>query len=128
VRLLLDTCTFIWLASAPDRISDEAGAALDDAANELLLSHASVWEVYNKSTAGKLQLPEAPRRWVENQLAARGVSDLPIDLASLGKMSELPLHHRDPFDRLLAAQAMVHAMTIVSPDPCLLPYGVRVLW
>ncbi len=68
-----------------------------------------------------LLLPDRPRVWIEGQLAARGVADLPIDLAALGRMSELPLHHRDPFDRLLIAQAGVHGLTLVSPDACFPP-------
>lgn len=124
----MDTCTFIWLTQEPGRLSAAARMVLDDSSNELLLSHVSVWEIYNKSQAGKLQLPERPRVWVEEQLAARGVADLAIDRASLGRMSELPLHHRDPFDRLLIAQAMVHELAIVSPDASLPPYGAKVLW
>lgn len=128
VRLLLDTCTFIWLAQEPSRLGSAARSAIDEAENELLLSHVSVWEIYNKNQAGKLTLPMAPRTWVEEQMAAWGLVDCPIDLSSLGRMSELPLRHRDPFDRLIVAQALVHALTIVSPDPCLAPYGAPVLW
>ncbi len=128
MRLLLDTCTFIWLAQEPHKLSATARDALDNDANDLLLSHVSVWEIYNKSQAGKLVLPDRPRVWVEEQLAVRGIADLPVDLAALGRMSELPLHHRDPFDRLLAAQALVHGLTLVSPDECLPPYGSRLLW
>lgn len=126
--MLLDTCTFIWLAREPQRLSAPAREALGDDTHELLFSHASIWEIYNKSQAGKLTLPDRPRSWVEEQLAVRGVTDLAIDLASLGRMSELPLHHRDPFDRLLVAQALVHGLTMVSPDASFPPYGVRLLW
>lgn len=128
LRLLLDTCTFIWLTQEPDRLGPRARALLDDLSNELLLSHVSVWEIYNKSQAGKLALPDVPRRWVEEQRVARGVTPWPIDLPSLGRMSELPLHHRDPFDRLLVAQALVHGFTLLSPDSAFAPYGVRVAW
>ncbi|MEI8254675.1 MAG: type II toxin-antitoxin system VapC family toxin [Deltaproteobacteria bacterium] len=128
MRLLLDTCTFIWLAQEPDKLSAAARDAIDNDANDLLLSHVSVWEIYNKSRAGKLVLPDRARVWVEEQLAVRGVDDLPIDLAALGRMSELPLHHRDPFDRLIVAQAIVHGLTLVSPDGCFPPYGARLLW
>jgi len=128
VRLLLDTCTFVWLCQEPGRIGAAARAALDDAVNDVFLSHVSVWEIMDKASAGKLQLPDAPMRWVHDQLAARRVDDWPIDLASLGRMSELPLHHRDPFDRLLAAQALVHGFRLLSPDPAFGPYGVSVIW
>ncbi|MBI2373105.1 MAG: type II toxin-antitoxin system VapC family toxin [Deltaproteobacteria bacterium] len=128
MRLLLDTCTFIWLTQEPQLLSAKARAALDNDSNELLLSHVSVWEIYNKCQSGKLVLPLRPRTWIEEQLAVRGVSDLPIDLASLGRMSELPLHHRDPFDRLLVAQALAHSLALVSPDQALPPYGAATLW
>lgn len=128
VRLLLDTCTFIWLTQEPARISRAARAALDDPGNDLLLSHVSVWEILNKATSGKLELPDVPHRWVDDQIVARGVAELPIDRPSLSRMSELPLHHRDPFDRLLVGQALVHGLRIVSPDTAFLPYGAPIVW
>lgn len=128
MRLLLDTCTFIWLTQEPGRISVAAASALNDPRNELLLSHVSVWEILNKATSGKLALPETPHRWVDQQIVARGVRELAIDRPSLNRMSELPLHHRDPYDRLLVAQAQVHGLRIVSPDPAFGPYGVAVVW
>lgn len=128
MRLLLDTCTLIWLAASPRRITKPAAAVLDDAGNTLLVSHASLWEIFNKCASGKLVLPSQPRRWVTDQLAARGVDECPIDRPSLDRMSELPLHHRDPFDRMLCAQALVHGLTIVTPDAAFDPYGVRRIW
>ncbi|MSP60282.1 MAG: type II toxin-antitoxin system VapC family toxin [Myxococcales bacterium] len=128
MRLLLDTCTFIWLTQAPKRLSPAARSALDDPSNELYFSHVSIWEIFNKCQAGKLVLPDTPRVWVAEQLAARGVAEWPIDLPSLERMSELPLHHRDPFDRLLVAQSIVHGLCLVSPDPAFPPYGARMLW
>ena len=109
-------------------MSAAAREAIDEPANDLFFSHVSVWEIFNKSQAGKLKLPKKPRVWVDEQLAARGVADFAIDLASLGRMSELPLHHRDPFDRLLVAQCLVHGLSIVSPDEHLPAYGVTVVW
>lgn len=128
MRLLLDTCTLIWLAAEPGRIAKGAAAALDEPTSTLLVSHASVWEIYNKCASGKLKLPGKPRRWVSDQIAARGADECPIDRPSLDRMSELPLHHRDPFDRMLCAQALVHGLTIVSPDRAFDEYGVRRVW
>lgn len=128
MKLLLDTCTFIWLAQEPAKLSSAAIEALDDAGNVLYLSHVSIWEIYNKSASGKLRLPGPARAWVDEQLAARAVADFPIDRPSLGRMSELPLHHRDPFDRLLVAQALTHNLVIVSPDASFVPYGAQLLW
>ncbi|HVV84355.1 MAG TPA: type II toxin-antitoxin system VapC family toxin [Kofleriaceae bacterium] len=128
MRLLLDTCTFLWLTCEPHRLSAAATTVLDEPTNELLLSHVSVWEIYNKTQIGKLHLPKSPRVWIEEQLAARVLTALPIDLPSLGQMRELPLHHRDPFDRLLVAQSLVHDLTLISPDPSFPPYRAKLLW
>ena len=128
MRLLLDTCTLIWLAAEPERLSRPAARAIDDADNSLLVSHASIWEIYNKCSSGKLKLPGRPHRWISHQLAARGADECPIERTALDRMSELPLHHRDPFDRILAAQALLHGLTIVTPDAAFDPYGVRRVW
>ena len=128
MRLLLDTCALIWLAAEPARIASTAARALDADTSWLLVSHASLWEICNKCASGKLELPSKPRRWVNDQIAARGADELPIERAALDRMSELPLHHRDPFDRMLAAQALVHGLTIVSPDRAFDAYGARRLW
>lgn len=102
MRLLLDTCVFIWITSEPARISPPA--ALDNPDHQLFLSHASIWEIHLKSRAGKLTLPTAPESWVAQQLAARGVAEQAIDLSSLTGTLHLPDHHRDPFDRLLRSR------------------------
>lgn len=128
MRLLLDTCVFLWLTAEPGRISRKAAAALDNPANELFLSQASVWELYLKCQAGKLKLPQQPRRWLTGQLAARGVADWAVDLESLHALLDLPAHHRDPFDRMLVAQAKVHAFTLISPDPWIRKYKPALIW
>ncbi|MFT4588093.1 MAG: PIN domain nuclease of toxin-antitoxin system [Candidatus Binatia bacterium] len=128
MRLLLDTCVFIWLTSEPSRLSQPAIDALDSPANALFLSHASIWEIYLKCGAGKLTLPTAPEPWIAEQLAARQVAEQAIDLPSLSGTLKLPGHHRDPFDRLLIAQARTHSMTLVSPDPWIGKYDANLIW
>ena len=128
VKLLLDTCVFIWLTQEPARISLFAADALDDSANELFLSHASLWEIHLKCAAGKLQLPAAPREWIDQQLSRRGLVELPIDLKSLHGTSDLPPIHKDPFDRLLVAQALMHDLAIVTPDPLIQKYSAKFIW
>lgn len=128
MRLLLDTCVFLWLTQDPARISRPAGRVIDNLENELWLSHASVWEILLKHHAGKLTLPEQPRLWFSRQLAAWGVRDRPIDLETLHLTSELPPVHKDPFDRLLVAQVRTHALTLVSPDEFFPDYGIKVIW
>ncbi|MFY9989335.1 MAG: type II toxin-antitoxin system VapC family toxin [Chthoniobacterales bacterium] len=128
MRLLLDTCTFIWLAADPDKLSTRARKALSDVSSELFLSHASAWEIHMKSLAGKLVLPEKPRSWIAQQLSARQVTDWPIDLETIHRTSDLPVYHKDPFDRLLLAQSAVHDLRIVTPDPVFRRYKVKLLW
>jgi PIN domain nuclease of toxin-antitoxin system len=128
MKLLLDTCVFIWLAGSPDNLSAAAKRGIDDSRNELWLSHASIWEIQLKHFAGKLTLPEKPRLWFPRQMAVWGIRDWPLDLESLHLTSDLPPLHKDPFDRLLAAQANTHGLTLVSPDDCFPKYGTQVLW
>jgi PIN domain nuclease of toxin-antitoxin system len=128
MRLLLDTCTFIWLAAEPDRLTNRARRAVSDESNELFLSHASAWEIHIKSLAKKLVLPDRPRLWIAQQLSARQVTDWPIDLETIHGTSDLPMHHKDPFDRLILAQSLVHDLRIVTPDPIFRRYKARVLW
>jgi PIN domain nuclease of toxin-antitoxin system len=128
MRLLLDTCTFLWLAATPAQLSPAARRALDSESNELFLSHVSIWEIHMKHQARKLTLPQKPRPWISRQLAARGIADWPIDLEAIHRTSELPDHHKDPFDRLLLAQAEVHEFRIVTPDPAFQKYRAKLIW
>lgn len=128
MRLLLDTCTFVWLVSSPTELADRARRELDDPAAELVLSDASIWEVCLKWQAGKLHLPAPPRRWIEEQRRAWGLVRLPVELEHLYRCTELPLHHRDPFDRLLVSQAIVEDLTVVTPDAAFAGYPVTLLW
>jgi PIN domain nuclease of toxin-antitoxin system len=128
MNLLLDSCVLIWLAQGPENISRRAKTAINERANELWFSHASIWEIHLKHLAGKLALPQSSRLWLTHQLAVWGIKDVPIDLESLHLTSELPLIHKDPFDRLLVAQARVFDAVLVSPDKLFRQYGSNVLW
>jgi PIN domain nuclease of toxin-antitoxin system len=128
VRLLLDTCTFIWLTSESERIDAAARAALDLPDADLVLSEASVWEISLKWQAGKLSLPTPPRLWIETQAEAWQLRRLPVGREHVYQTTELPDVHRDPFDRLLVAQAIEGGLTIVTPDPLIRRYPVAVLW
>jgi PIN domain nuclease of toxin-antitoxin system len=128
MKLLLDTCVFIWLTTSPGNLSPAARRAINDSRNELWLSHASVWEIHLKHFAGKLTLPEKPRLWISRQMAVWGLRDRPLDLESLHLTSDLPPIHKDPFDRMLAAQAATHDLTLVSPDEFFQKYRMKILW
>ncbi len=127
VKLLLDTCTFLWLALPQGKLSPTATGMLDDPANMLFISDASVWEISLKHAAGKLPLPDQPRKWLPRRLAFFQVQTLALTHEAFFRSGELPRIHNDPFDRLLAAHAIEEGMTILSPDQSLsMLYASRV--
>jgi len=128
MRLLLDTHTFLWWVSDNEALSDAAGARIADDRNECFLSQASAWEMAIKVGNGKLTLPAPVGRFVEEQLASNAFRLLPIELAHVAHVATLPFHHRDPFDRLLAAQALKEKLAIVSADPIFRKYGAKRIW
>jgi PIN domain nuclease of toxin-antitoxin system len=128
VRFLLDTCALLWLAAQPIKLSQAATAAINDSENELFFSDTSVWEIVLKHAAGKLPLSEPPRIWIPKQVAFFRLQPLNISAEALFKSGELPLIHNDPFDRLLAAQALLHGLKFISPDPPFRAFGVDCLW
>jgi PIN domain nuclease of toxin-antitoxin system len=127
VRLLLDTCTFLWLAGG-QRLPPAAAAAIADPSNDVYLSPVSVWEIVTKYRNGRLPLPEPPDRLIPAERAVRGVASLDFDEESALQAMRLPMLHRDPFDRMLIAQAIATSSTLVTPDPLVSQYPIRVLW
>lgn len=127
MKLLLDTHTFIWWDSDPAQLSQLALAALRDPANTVWFSTASVWEMVIKSQLGKLTL-RLPLSQIVAQQQTNGLQVLPVTLAHTLAVEGLPLVHKDPFDRLLAAQANVEGAEFVTADPIFAQYPVRVLW
>ena len=128
MTLLLDTCTFIWLCSAPDKLSAPAVRILDNPAQDRALSLASIWEITLKYQSGKLPLPEPPERWVEEQLRKQDVEVLALARTTLYRAGALPPVHKDPFDRVIAADALERNLRVVSPDPPFRGYGCEVVW
>ncbi len=128
MRLLLDTCVFLWLTTEPSRLSQAATVALDDEQNELFLSDASIWEITLKHKAGKLPLPDAPRRWIPDELQFHGIQSIPIVSEAIYLASELPGDHRDPFDRLIGAHAEFGSFKLVSPDDAFKTLEIDCLW
>jgi PIN domain nuclease of toxin-antitoxin system len=127
VRLLLDTCTFLWLAGGSS-LSPAAAAAVRDPANDVLLSAVSSWEIATKYLSGRLPLPEPPDKLIPTERHLRGVLALPFDEESALQGLRLPPLHRDPFDRMLISQAIALSLAIVTPDPLITQYPVRVIW
>lgn len=129
MKILLDTHCWLWLQVSPERIPAKLQQRLEDPETELFLSAASSWEIALKHRLGKLSLAEPPERYVLSRLSLHGVIGLPIQHRHALRVAELPLLHRDPFDRLLIAQAMVENLKLASADGRLSAYpDVEVLW
>lgn len=128
MKLLVDTCTFLWIATGSPRLSKTAAALFLNLDNERFLSAASAWEIGIKHAAGRLPLPQRPDVFVPSIREASGIASLDIDEESAFHAGKLPGIHADPFDRILVAQAIVHGMAILTPDPQIEQYAVRVLW
>ena len=122
MRLLLDTHILLWALDTPARLDGGTRALLEDPANEVLFSAASIWEIAIKARLGRTDFPMRPERIAQ---AARdtGFTELPVRADAAARVADLPLHHRDPFDRLLVAQAMVEPMRLYTADPLLPPYS-----
>ena len=128
MRLLLDTHAFLWWIEDAPALSRKARAAIADPQNQILLSLASSWEMAIKLSLGRLKLPDVIERFIPDQLAANGFSQLQIDFRHVAKVAALAFHHRDPFDRLLAAQAIEEDLPIITSDRVFRKYGVKRIW
>lgn len=127
MRILLDTSAWLWMLTEPERFSPERRAQLESSSTDLFLSAASSWEIAIKYGLGKLQLPDRPERYIPRMLEATRTSGLMIKHAHALRVADLPLHHRDPFDRLLIAQAQIEKLPLLSADPQMTRYEVDVL-
>ena len=128
MRLLLDTVTFLDAVLRPKDLSARAKDLLLDAENERYFSVASTWEITIKYSAGKLLLPDHPEQFIPEHRNKLAAGLLPIDEESVLHVTRLPLVHRDPFDRILISQALVHGMVLVTPDARIARYPVRTAW
>jgi PIN domain nuclease of toxin-antitoxin system len=128
VKLLLDTVAFLWILAGAQELSPSARIALEDTENGVYLSAASVWEIAVKHRLGKLPLPQPPEILIPAQRALRGIQPIDITEPAVLRLRQLPDLHKDPFDRILACQAIEHEMTIVTPDAALQAYPIRTLW
>jgi PIN domain nuclease of toxin-antitoxin system len=124
MRLLLDANSFLWWVTSSARLSEAARQAIADDANEVAVAIGSLWEIAIKRSLGKLQFPHD----FETVLRDEGFSLLPIAYAHLRVLETLPLHHRDPFDRLLIAQSLAERIPIVTNDKSFASYGVEIVW
>lgn len=128
MRILLDTHAFLWWLSGSDRLSGVARDAIADPGNDILISAASAWEITTKYRLGKLPGAEAVAHDVAGCIASQGFQELPISVRNGERAGRLPGLHRDPFDRMLIAQALVFDLPLVSVEPLFDRYGVNRIW
>ena len=128
MRLLLDTHAFMWWLAGNRRLSPAARRAVDDSLNDVVVSAATAWEITTKHRVGKLPEAEAVARDVTASIASQGFEELAITVNDAERAGRLPGAHRDPFDRMLIAQALTHNLTVVSIDSIFDRFGVSRLW
>ena len=128
MRVLLDTNSFLWFISGSNRLSIDAQRFIADLDNQLVLSLASLWEIAIKISIGKLELLQPFDQLIPQQLKENDIHVMPIELSHLTKILGLPFHHRDPFDRLIIAQALTEGLSVISPDIVFSKYSVKLIW
>ncbi len=128
MKLLLDTHAFIWWDENPSKLGTASQLACSDPNNDLMLSTASVWEIQLKRMVGKLTLAKPLGQLLEEQTRQNGLEITPVGVEHILRLETLPFHHRDPFDRILIAQAQTEGWTLVSHDSAFQAYGLPILW
>jgi PIN domain nuclease of toxin-antitoxin system len=126
MRVLIDTHVFLWGLQQPDKVSPRVQTLLPAA--DVWISVASLWEIVTKVQVGKLTLPTPVGEYLSKKLNANGVLVLPLTFEHVKHVESLPLHHRDPFDRILIAQSLYEKLPIVTSDPWFDRYPVQVIW
>jgi PIN domain nuclease of toxin-antitoxin system len=128
VKLLLDTCAFLWFQADSPQLSPAARALILDSSNEVYLSAVSVWEIARKYAQGGLALPSHPSTLIPAVRENSGIASLSLTEADALAAEKLQLFHKDPFDRMLIAQALMGGLAILTSDHAFEPYPVRVIW
>ena len=128
MRILLDTCTFLWILTDAPQLSPHAREIFTDSSNEVYLSSVSTWEIAIKNALGRLPLPGQPHRFIPAERKRHGIDALPLDEESTLYVPRLPSFHQDPFDRMLVCQAIVQNLTVLTPDDLISQYPVRTAW
>ena len=128
MKLLLDTCTFLWLTLDPDKLPDRVRESYRNEGNDIFFSVVSIWEIAIKHRLGKARLPDDPERYVPLRIASYGLNVVDIKTPHGLRAGALPLHHKDPFDRMIIAQAELEDLVVMTPDEAFRPYGVPLLW
>jgi PIN domain nuclease of toxin-antitoxin system len=127
MRILLDTCEFLWLVSGDSNLPPDVESAVRDPQNQVFLSAVSFWEISLKYSLGKLPLPQPPAQFVPQQREKHLIAPLTLDEAAVAQLSGLPALHRDPFDRMLICQSKAYGLTLASSDSLVRQYPVALL-
>ncbi len=128
MRVLLDTCTFLWIITNDPKLSLSAREIFVNPDNNVFLSTVSSWEIVVKYTLGRLPLPEPPHKIIANQRKRHEIESLPLDEEATFHLAKLPDYHKDPFDRMIVCQALVHGLTNLTPDEAVQRYPARTIW
>ncbi len=128
MKVLLDTHAFLWLLTGDDRLSETARETFLNPQNSLYFSAASLWEVCIKKSLGKISLASGWFQTIRSEMEINAIQWLPIEMPHCDEVTKLPFHHRDPFDRMLIAQAMVEEMHLLSRDSLLSDYAINRIW
>ncbi len=128
MKILLDTCTFLWIITDAKELSVNARNLFSDTENQIYLSCISVWEILIKHKLGKLPLPDDPGKFITTERELHQIETLALEENAILKLSQLPNHHNDPFDRMLVCQAITHGLTVLTPDHHINQYPVPTSW
>jgi PIN domain nuclease of toxin-antitoxin system len=128
MKILLDTCTFLWIVSDAPELTEAGKTVFSDPDNDVYLSSVSAWEILVKYLLGKLSISGSPECFIREQREQHDIDTLPLDEVSALHLPVLPKLHRDPFDRMLVCQAIEHNLTILTPDPMITQYPIKVIW
>lgn len=128
MKVLLDTCAFLWLTTDATELSKHAKDIFQDTDNTIYLSSVSIWEMLVKHLLGKLPLPAEPDNFIKQQCERHFIEYLSLDEKAVFHLSSLPNYHRDPFDKMLVCQAIAHDLTILTSDKLISQYPVATAW
>jgi len=128
VKVLLDTCAFLWITTDDAQLSESARQIFKNPNNEIFLSSVSAWEIIVKNGIGKLPLPSLADEFIASQRIKHEIDSLPLTEKAVFHLNKLPNHHKDPFDRMLICQAIEHDLTILTSDSLIVQYPVNTAW
>ena len=128
MKVLIDTHVFLWILVSPKKLSSRARSIIESGDNHVLLSTASLWEIAIKEQVGKLSLPNPPERYLRRRIAESDIEMLPVSAQHALRLFSLPVHHKDPFDRIIVAQSQEEDIAIITADAVMRRYEIEVIW